>query len=72
MDVTDQDVLRMLICNDNVQTKIFYHRKNADDKKSLGKMIKNLIGVMGQEELIRRTGGVHKTIEFIPQTLSKK
>lgn len=72
LDVTDQDVLRMLICNDNVQTKIFYHRKNADDKKSLGKMIKNLIGVMGQEELIRRTGGVHKTIEFIPQALSKE
>ena len=72
LDVTDQDVLRMLICNDNVQTKIFYHRKNADDKKSLGKMIKNLIGVMGQDELIRRTGGVHKTIEFIPQALCKE
>ena len=72
LDVTDQDVLRMLICNDNVQTKIFYHRKNADDKKSLGKMIKNLIGVMGQDELIRRTGGVHKTIEFIPQALGKE
>ena len=69
LDVTDQDVLRMFICNDNVQTKIFYHRKNEDDKRSLGKIIRNLIGVMGQEELIRRTGGAHKTIEFIPQAL---
>lgn len=69
LDVTDQDVLKMFICNNNVQTKIFYYRKNADDKKSLGKIIKNLIGVMGQEELIRRTGGAHKTIEFIPQAI---
>jgi len=72
LDVTDQDVLKMFICNNNVQTKIFYHRKNADDKKSLGKIIKNLIGVMGQEELIRRTGGTHKTIEFIPQALHEE
>lgn len=72
LDVTDQDVLKMFICNNNVQTKIFYHRKNIDDKKSLGKIIKNLIGVMGQEELIRRTGGTHKTIEFIPQALHEE
>jgi len=72
LDVTDQDVLKMFICNNNVQTKIFYHRKNADDKKYLGKIIKNLIWVMGQEELIRRTGGAHKTIEFIPQALHEE
>ena len=72
LDVTDQDVLKMFICNNNVQTKIFYHRKNIDDKKSLGKIIKNLIGVMGQEELIRKTGGAHKTIEFIPQTIQEQ
>lgn len=72
LDVTDQDVLRMFICNNNVQTKIFYYRENADDKQSLGKIIKNLIGVMGQEELIRRTGGAHKTIEFIPQALHEE
>ena len=69
LDVTDQDVLRMFICNENVQTRIFYYRKNQEDKIELGKMIRNLILIMGQEELIRRTGGVHKTIEFVPQTL---
>lgn len=71
LDVTDKDVLKMLICNDNVQTKIYYYRKNEDDKKNLGKMIRNLVKIMGQEELIRRTGGTHRTIEFIPQTITK-
>ena len=69
LDVTDKDVLKLLICNDNVQTKIFYHRKNRDDKTTLGKLIKNLVQIIGKDELIRRTGGTCKTIEFIPQTL---
>lgn len=72
LDVTDKDILKMFICNNNVQTKIFYHRNNAEDKKSLGKIIRNLIIVMGQDELICRTGGVHKTIEFIPQALHEE
>lgn len=69
LDVTDQDVLKMFICNDNVHTKIYYYRKNQDDKAELGKLIRNLILIMGQEELIRRTGGAHKTIAFVPQTV---
>ena len=32
LDITDQDVLKMFICNENVQTKIFYYRKR--DRKS--------------------------------------
>lgn len=69
LDITDQDVLKMFICNENVQTKIFYYRKSQEDKTELGKLIRNLILIIGQEELIRRTGGVHKTIEFVPQTV---
>lgn len=69
LDVTDKDVLKLLICNDNIQTKIFYYRKNSDDKTILGKLIKNLVKILGPDELIRRTGGTHKTIEFIPQSL---
>lgn len=69
LDITDREVLKMFICNENVQTKIFYYRKNQEDKTELGKLIRNLILIMGQEELIRRTGGVHKTIEFVPQTV---
>lgn len=68
LDVTDRDILRLFICNDNVQTKIFYHQKDEDDKTTLGKLIKNLVRIMGQDELIRRTGGENKTIEFIPQS----
>lgn len=69
LDKTDKDILKLLICNDNVQTKIYYHRRNKDDKKELGKLIRNLVRVIGAKELISRTGGSHKTIEFIPQTL---
>lgn len=68
LDVTDRDILRLFICNDNVQTKIFYYQKDENDKTTLGKLIKNLVRIMGQDELIRRTGGEHKTIEFIPQS----
>ena len=71
LDITDRDVLKLFICNDNVQTKVFYYRKNKDDKEVLGKLIRNLIQIMGQDELLRRTGGVHKTIEFIPQDVSE-
>lgn len=62
LDVTDKDVLRDLILNDNVHTTIFYHNKNA-----MGQQIANLVKVIGQKELIRRTGGSTKTIEFKPQ-----
>ena len=70
LDITDRDVLRLFICNYNVQTKIFYYRENEEDKRTLGRLIKNLIQIIGQEELIKRTGGLHKTIEFIPQAIS--
>lgn len=72
LDVTDKDILKLFICNDNVQTKIFYYRRDEEDKSVLGKLITNLIGIIGQEELIRRTGGSHKTIEFIPQSIAKE
>ena len=69
LDKTDRDILKLLICNDNVTTKIYYYRKNKNDKKELGKLIKKLVRIMGQDELISRTMGEHKTIEFIPQTV---
>ena len=54
LDITDRDVLRLFICNDNVQTKIFYYRENEEDKRTLGRLIKNLIQIIGQEELIKK------------------
>lgn len=62
LDVTDGDVLRDLILNDNVHTTIFYYNKDA-----MGQQIANLVRVIGQDELIRRTGGSTRTIEFKQQ-----
>ena len=62
LDVTDKDILRDLILNDNVYTTIFYVNKNV-----MGQHIANLVKVIGQDELIRRTGGSTKTIEFKQQ-----
>ena len=59
LDVTDKDILRDFILNDNVYTTIFY-----PNKKELGKKIANLVKVIGQDELLRRTGGSTRTIEF--------
>ena len=59
LDITDRDILRDLILNDNVYTTIFYHSKDT-----MGQQIANLVKVIGQDELIRRTGGSTKTIEF--------
>lgn len=61
LTISDRDVLRTLILNDNVCTKIYYHRTGDSDKKALGELIRNLIRVIGQDELIRRTGGKKKT-----------
>lgn len=70
LDITDRDVLQALICCPHMQTKIYYHRKSEDDKQALGKLIHNLIRILGQEELIQRTSGANRTIEFIPQTIT--
>lgn len=59
LDVTDGDILRDLILNDNVYTTIYYLNKDV-----MGQQIANLVKVIGQNELIRRTGGSTKTIEF--------
>ena len=59
LDITDKDVLRDLILNDNVQTTIFYM-----DKKDYGRKIMNLVKIITQYELIKRTGGATKKITF--------
>lgn len=65
LDVTDKDILRDLILHDNVHTTIFYYEENNDNgRTNLGKQIANLVKVIGQDELIKRTGGRTKTIEF--------
>jgi hypothetical protein len=48
-----------LILNNEVYTTIYYLNKDV-----MGQQIANLVKVIGQDELIRRTGGSTKTIEF--------
>ena len=68
LDVTDKDILREFILNPNVQTKIYYHRKDEDDKSDYDSKIKNLIKMIGQDEFVKRIrGGSKNTIDFIPQ-----
>ena len=62
LDITDRDILREFILCNAVYTTIFYH-----NKKDLGRKIANLVKVIGQDELIKRTGGSMKTIEFKKQ-----
>ena len=60
LDVTDKDILKELIMNDYVHTTIFYLNKDV-----MGQQIANLVKVIGQDELIKRTGA--KIIEFKQQ-----
>lgn len=62
LDVTDGDILRDLILNKNVFTTIYYRNKNT-----MKKQIVNLIKVIGEEELIKKTNEITKTIEFKKQ-----
>ena len=59
LDVTDKDILAELIKTCGAKTTIFYHTKEAYRKQ-----ISNLVKVLGQDELISRTGGLNKTIVF--------
>lgn len=61
LDVTDKDILKELILNNNVHTIIFYLNKDV-----MGQQIANLVKVIGQDELIRRTG--ERNIEFKQQS----
>lgn len=60
LDATDKDILRALLLSENTEVTIFYH-----NKKALANQIENLIKVIGEDELVHRTGGVHQTIRFV-------
>lgn len=62
LDITDKDVLRTLIVNDNVRTHIYYHNDDAHKR-----LIANLVKIIGQEEVIKRTAGKNQTIYFLQQ-----
>lgn len=59
LDVTDKDVIRDMILSNKVKTTIYYR-----DKADYGQKITNLVKIIGQDELIKRTGGANKSIYF--------
>lgn len=62
LDETDGEVFRYIICNPNVKrTTIYYHNDLAYQAK-----IRNLIKIIGKDELIQRTGV--ENIVFLRQT----
>lgn len=62
LDVTDKDILKELILHEGANTIIYYHNQEA-----LSRLITNLVKVIGEDELISRTGGYHGSIKFIQQ-----
>lgn len=59
IDVTDKDVLSRLILLKDSSTLILYR-----NKKSLAKIINNIVKILGEENLIRMTRGIDRTISF--------
>lgn len=62
MDVTDGDILSALIKMKNTKTTVFYHNKEA-----LGRLICNLVKIIGEKEVIKRTSGKNASIVFREQ-----
>lgn len=60
LDVTDKDVLSKLILLEGTHTKIFYY-----SRKDLAEKITNLVKLIGEDNLIKMTGGIDKNIVFV-------
>lgn len=59
LDITDKDIIRALILAQRTRTTIYYL-----DKEDYARKITNLVKIIGQDELISRTGGVDRSIFF--------
>ncbi len=65
MDITDKDIIKALILNSNVKTRIYFYSKQ--DK--IGKL-KNLLSILGYEDFIEYTK--NGSVEFVNQKNFKK
>ena len=59
LDITDGDIIKRLIKQKYATIIIYYH-----NKKALGSQIENLVKILGEEELIERTGDYQPSIIF--------
>ena len=60
LDITDKDILSKLILTHNAKIYIYYH-----NRKAMANQINNLIKLIGEETLIKMTGGKNRSISFI-------
>ena len=60
LDITDKDVLARIILVPYTNSTIYYY-----SREDLAEKIANLVNVIGEDELIKRTGGKDRTIRFI-------
>lgn len=61
LDITDKEILNSIILSDETTVTIFHHSVEA-----LEDQISNLVKIIGQEELIKRTYGKNQKIKFVP------
>lgn len=62
LDVTDKDILKKFILNDQISTTIYYHNQEAYEK-----LVANLIKIIGSDELIKKVSGTDAAIVFKQQ-----
>lgn len=67
LDVTDKDILREFLLNDNVKTTIFIYNQKAYERG-----LANLVKVLGTETLLKKMYGKNRTIKFVQQSPSKE
>ena len=60
LNVTDEDVISKLILQDGTKSHILFY----DEELDLAQKITNLVSVIGEKELIKRTGGKNASIVF--------
>lgn len=60
--VTDKDVLRAFIMNDNIRTTVFYH-----NTETFGQQITNLVQIIGQDNLDKKVRSAHPSLIFKEQ-----
>lgn len=60
LDITDKEILNSIILSDETTVTIYHHSVEA-----LEDQISNLVKIIGQEELIKRTYGKNQKIKFV-------
>jgi hypothetical protein len=62
LGITDNDILKSFITLPNTRTVVYYH-----DEEAFSQQVSNITAILGREEVITRTGGQDRTLEFRDQ-----